>query len=190
MGLAELKADAVLLRERFAKMSGTDEGKNVDLAFELAENILPMFEGLVDAINEEIVEEVADLGEAVDELVDQSGDVLHPETAVRILQVFEMGSMLANELEKMFPKLDEISRKRVKQAVKAYRQGAQVIGEVIAEITMPVDPDEPDDAEPGDEDLPNEDGPGDPERPPDDHDPDGDGDGDLDDDADAISGEK
>lgn len=171
MGLQELKADAKLLREGYAALK---DSSTLDPKHELAENILPLFEGLCDAIqelNDELADEVADQGEALDELVDQTGDVLHPETSTKILGVIEIGKVIAHELEALLAKGDDVTKKRVRALIKTYRQGAEVINEIIAEITMPLDPEEPGDMPPG-------------EVKPGEGDPDGDEDDEDDDDED------
>jgi hypothetical protein len=135
MGLAELRADAKLVRERLAAQA------DIDIKHELTENVLPLFEALVDAIHGDVVEPLADLEETVDQIVDQSSDVLHPETAARIAGVIELGKSLAGELEALLSagKVDDVSKKRIKQLVRTYRQGAEVAGNIIAEITIPLE---------------------------------------------------
>lgn len=151
MGLAEVKADAKLLRERLISI----DSAKLDVRLELADNIVPLFEGLVEALQEGLeaeVEgleaEVADLGEAFDELI--SGEKIHAETAGKIVGVLEIGKLLANELDAVLAKFDDVGKKRVRALVKAYRQGAEVIGEIITEITMPVDDEDEEDGDPGD----------------------------------------
>lgn len=155
MGFAELKADAKLLREGYQALK---DSSTLDARYELAENILPLFEGLCDAVDEKLAdveEEIADQGEALDELIDQSSDVLHPETATKILGVFEIGKLLANELERAIAKGDDVTKKRVRELIKTYRQGAEVMSEVITEITMPIEPDDPEEVgEPGEKPTP------------------------------------
>jgi hypothetical protein len=162
MGLAELKADAKLLREQYAQGEG-----DMDMRRELADNVLPLLMQILDGVianDAEVRDEVADLGEAVDDLIDDTGDVLHPETTTKIVGVIEIGKLLAGELAALVvakdangkPKLDDLTRKRVAELVKTYRQGAEVVSAMLVEITMPVEPstdtaEEPEDDE-GDED--------------------------------------
>lgn len=155
MALAELKADAKLLRERLTKLNPSQ----LDVKHELTENIVPLFEGLIEALQEGLEADVSDIGEAVDELIDQSGDVLHPETSQKVLAVLEVGQLLANELEAVMAKLDDMAKKRVKQTIKAYRQGVEVLTEIVTEITMPLDDeeDEEDEEAPAEGESPDED---------------------------------
>jgi hypothetical protein len=72
MGLAELKADCAVHRERILRMDFAklgDAGKVIQT--ELAENVWPWLDGLIDSLREEVLEEVADLGEAIDEIIER-----------------------------------------------------------------------------------------------------------------------
>ena len=144
MSLAELKADAKLLREHLS----TQDPKQLDMQHELVENVLPLIEGLIEKIQKGLEVEVAELAEAVDALIDGDGDMLHPETAAKFVAVLEVGKLIAKELEGAMPKLDDMAKKRVRKLVKAFSQGAEVLMEVLQEITMPLDPEPVEQAEP------------------------------------------
>lgn len=147
MGLAEVKADTKVVRDQLLKLVGEQLTPEA-LKHELTENVLPLFEGLVDAVTEEltdIADEVADQGDALDTLIDASGDVLHPESAAKIVGLAEVGKALADELEKLLPKADDLQKKRLRQLVKSYRQGAEVVIAMVNEITLE-DDDEDDEA--------------------------------------------
>ncbi len=136
MGLAELKAD---LKHAYENLQKSD---SVDIKTELAENLYPLLEGIVDAIREDMTEvraEVDELGEMVDDIAEGSSEVLFPETSGKIMGLLQVGAMLAAELDKALPKLDEVSKKRVRGLTKSYRHGVQIVGELIAEITMPIE---------------------------------------------------
>ncbi len=156
MGLPELRADVKLLRDQYAQ--GTDA---LDLRRELSENLLPLLTSILEGIAEEhgkLADEVVDLGEAVDDMMDDTGDVLHPETTTKIVGLIEAGKLLANELGALLPKLDDVAKRRVAQIVKTYKQGAEVVLAMLVEITMPVDAEDVaaqagDDDEEGDDDL-------------------------------------
>lgn len=165
MGLAELRADAKLHRERIAKMKLADlppEKLGAVLKLELVENIFPMFEGLVDALEEDYGTALDDLNTAVDQLIDQSSDLLQPQTAAQILGVFELGKLLANELEALAKQADDVSRKRIAELVLTYRRGAEVVGTLVAGITLDEDDEDPAtagaQAEPGGDDDDGDDG--------------------------------
>jgi len=144
MGLAELKADINIVRERLAGLSSSE----IDVKQELTENILPLLSAMVDE-QETAEAELADLGDTIDELVEQSGDALHPETATKIMEVVGMGMILAKEIEVIFAKgrVDDLTKKRLKPVIKKFRTDATVVSQIIAEITIPDDPEEPDEDE-------------------------------------------
>lgn len=143
MGLSELKADCKTQRQRLAKLSPGD----IDARLELLDNILPLFEGLIDTIQDDVVSDVADLAGAVDELIDQSSDVLHPETTAKILGVFEVGKLICSELEAMIQGLDDVSKKRIVELTDGYREGVEIMTEVLAECTLDADQMDSDDEE-------------------------------------------
>lgn len=142
MGLSELRADAQLVIERLSKLPAA----SFDAKAELTDNILPLLIGITEAIQEGLEAEVADLADAVDELIDQTGDVLHPETAQKIVAVLEVGQMMSLELEALLKsgKVDDVKKKKIATMIHAYRQGAKIVGEIVVEITMLDEPDDPD----------------------------------------------
>lgn len=139
MALQELKADITIVRDRLAAMSPSE----IDIKQELTENILPLLAAMVDE-QEAAEAEIGDLGDTLDELVEQSGDALHPETATRIMEVVAMGLVFAKEMEAIFAKgrIDDLTKKRMKPVIKKFRTDAQVVAQIIAEITIPDDPEE------------------------------------------------
>lgn len=149
MGLAEFKADAKLARERILGLTNSE----IDLKHELTENILPLFEAMCDAIDEDVVADLDGLSDAVDELIDQAEDVLHPETAAKLMGVLELGKLLAKELQAVLPRCDEVTRKRGKALIKGYLQGFEVMKAEITEITIPDEPDEVPDPIPANDDA-------------------------------------
>ncbi len=152
----------------------------INIKQELCDNVLPLFEGLVDALQEGLEADVADLEEAVDELMDASTDVLHPETAAKIAGTIEFGKQVALELEQLVKKqkVDDVTKKRILGLVAMFRQGAEVSLGILQEITIPLDDVPPDDDEDDGDDDDGEDVPAQP------------GDPDNDDDEAAASGEE
>lgn len=142
MGLAELRADARLHRERLLKvnwntMATADVVKVIKT--ELAENIWPFLHELFGAIDEELAEPIADLGEAIDEMIEREESSIHADLAAMIIGVFEHGKLMANELEKLLPAADEVTRKRLGEMIHAYRQGATIVTERVVEVTIEID---------------------------------------------------
>jgi hypothetical protein len=156
--LQEAHADLVAYSERIAAASPS----SLDLHAELSNNILPILAGLFEGIGEDVLDELADHEGAIDELMDQSTDVLHPDTAVKIAGTIEFGKAIAIELETLVKKVkvDDLTRKRIKDLISTFREGAAASLDIIQQITIPLDelPDdededdvegeEPDDAEP------------------------------------------
>jgi len=158
MGLPDLKADIQLASESLGAVTTVDELKQW-----MTDNLLPSIGGIVDATAEEFStrdEVIQTIADDIDELVEQSGDALQPETTGKLLSVYEVGSMIANELEILLKKADDVTKKRVKPMVAAYRQGVLVVGELLAEITIPTDGEDDGeddgDLEPPDDDVDDE----------------------------------
>lgn len=140
MGLAEIRADIQLAREQIAAVETAE-----DLKAQLLNNVLPLMEGLVDGTRDEFTrrdEVLQAVIDDVDHLMDESDDVLQAETTAEILGVFEIGKLLANELETLVKKADEITKKRVTALIKSFRQASIVMGEKLAEITIPIEADD------------------------------------------------
>lgn len=166
MALADLKNDAAQHRERLAKMKldgMLPEKFAAVMRAELVENVLPLFEALVESIEEEVQVQVDELGQAVDELIDQSEDVLHPETTAQIVAVLEVGKLLASELERAIAGLSPGEQKRATDLITAYRQSAPLVEGILAQITLDASDDQTPAAGDVDED---------PEDDPEDEDPD------------------
>jgi len=146
MGIAELKADAKIYLERI----GTIEPAKLDLKTELKENIIPLFQSLFDYEEErddEVALELADLAEAVDELIDQSDEILHPETSAKIVGVVELGKIVAAELDGLSNMItDDMRRRKLRAMIASYRQGAEIVIDMIQKMTL-----DPEEIEEGDE---------------------------------------
>jgi hypothetical protein len=139
MGLAELRADGRLNRDRVLRAELPD----VDTEWckrEFADNVWPFLEELVRCVQEDVVEEVRDLGEAIDEIIEREHSMLHPELAAMIIGVFEAGKLVCVELEKAIADSeDELAKKRITELMHAYLQGAEIVSERVAEVTLEED---------------------------------------------------
>jgi hypothetical protein len=167
MGLAEVRADARVLAER---LQALPESEAINVKQILCDDVLPLFDGLVESIQEGIEADVADLEDAVDELMDASSDVLHPETAAKLIGTLEFGKQIALELEALLKKqkTDDLSKKRISGLIQMFRQGAEISLGIIQEITIPLDEATPPETE--DEPDPDEGEEEDPDADPDDED--------------------
>lgn len=155
MALAELKADTKINSQRLRSLDVSKMDRNELAKFvkvELAENVWPWLEGLVEAVQEEhgkLEEEIESLDEAVEGLEeDASDDALHPETAQQILGVLTLGRQIAIEITPALQgkALDEMKRKRLAKMVKQFRQAVEIVAEIVVAVT--VQPDEEDDDKP------------------------------------------
>lgn len=151
-GLAEAMADIQVVREQLIKSGGSDETKFEPWRAELLNNILPLIEGIAAAAQQEVNDlddVIEDMGDALDEIIDNKGEVLMPETAAKIGGVLECGKLIADELEKVMGKLDDVAKRKSKELIKMYRQGVALIAKDLAEITIDPEQPQPANAEPG-----------------------------------------
>lgn len=148
MGLPEAKADLKIAAEGIATATTVDE-----LKAQMLDNLIPAIEGVAQAANDELAERdsvISTLIEDVEDLVDDRGDILQPETTEKILGVFELGGEIAKMLEATIKtSKDDLVKKRAASLIKSYRQGVLVTQDYLAEITVPVE-EEPDAVVPSD----------------------------------------
>lgn len=155
----QLKADLAAHGARIAAtdFSGMPKDKLARaLQSELADTILPIFEELVGMIQRQAAEtdsSVEMLAAALDDMT--AGDVLSPETTAKIVGVFEVGKLLANELEAVMAQHpDEVKRKRLGTLIAGYRTAVEQVTEVVADATVEYDDQDDDggDADDADDD--------------------------------------
>jgi hypothetical protein len=149
MGLSELKADAKVSRKRILAMDLESMDQGALVAFiksEFANNVYPTLEAMVGAIEEEVVAELNDQGDAIDELIDQSQNILHPELTAKIVGVFETGRLIAMAFDKLIEEhpdvIDDVSKTRLTEMTKAYQQAVEVVTEEIVDATVDLEPGE------------------------------------------------
>lgn len=161
--LTRLKADAALARERLTSVDPAQFATVADLAewvkAELAYNLVPFFEGMVDAVQEDVVAEVNDLGQQVDQLLDDAGEMLSEASAALLLDAFEAARAVSNQLDKITAHADAMTKKRAKDAIRAFRQKETAARDLIESLVMPEDEDEDEDvpASESDAEIPAED---------------------------------
>lgn len=167
--LQQTKTDAALARERIlaTTLEATlAEGETVPtvqsvfewLKRELAMNAYPLVEAVAEAVQEDVVQEVAELAQELDALAEDS-EFLHEETIGQIMAVFEQGKVICQLLEAAVKTADQTTRKRAQNAIRTYRATESAVRDVVMAI-------------------PTLDGEGDPEAPEDDADPGEPGEGD------------
>lgn len=154
MALDDIKKDlARRVRELGTISAGTEGGTDMEkfLISEIVNNIYPMMQGIVDAIGEDVIQELDALGDQVDELVEQSADFLQPTTASQILSVFEAGTVLGDEIVKLLQnhpiKQNEEERERILGLVGQYGLLSSQAAEVVVACTVAGDEGDGDDEE-------------------------------------------
>ena len=158
--LEQLKADAVMIRERITKEMDPASFPDVAalatfLKNEITQNIVPMFESSVDAVLEDLGTEIDDLQDRFDEFVAETGDQLSLETAQQILTVFQQGLVVCAAFQQVLKTAGDVQRKRGLDAIKQFRAVELAVRPVIEAIVV-MDDEEPEDAggepsDPGDE---------------------------------------
>jgi len=162
--LQQTKIDAQLARERLLATSlaalpdATLEGIFEWLKGELAMNAYPLVEAVAEAVQEDVVQEVAELAQELDALAEDS-EFLHEETIGQILTVFDQGKVICQLLEAATKTADQTTRKRAQNAIRTFRAQEAAVrdvvmaiptleGDVEPEVAEPdVDPDEGGDAD-------------------------------------------
>ena len=128
--LDDLRSD--LAKKDLASMASLP----VDVRQYFANEVWPFFEAALDVIDEQ--------QGTIDELIEQSEDYLHAETAKEIGKPIGIGFALADELEKRLGPADGALR----TVIAEYRQSAAVAMATLRDIAIP---DDADDGDEGDE---------------------------------------
>jgi hypothetical protein len=152
--LSQLKADAMMVREQIAAMDPASFATVEELAKfvkdTLTQNVVPMFESTVEAVLDDIGTEVDRLGDEFETYIQESGDQLSEEAARGIVGVFQQGLIVAKMLEEALPKLDDLKRKKAKQAIHTYKSIELAMREFVQSIVIEDEPEDDDEsAEPG-----------------------------------------
>lgn len=158
--LQQTKADAQLNRERLVatKISDLPQPVTLESLFdwlksELALNAYPLVEALTDAVQEDVVRDVAELAQELDALAEDS-EFLHEETIGQILTVFDQGKVLCQLLEAATKAGDQTTRKRAQNAIRTYRAQESAVRDVVMAIPTLEADGEPDDGGDGGDDDP------------------------------------
>lgn len=113
---------------------------------ELCNNFYPSMEALA--------EEIHEVDAVIQEVVEQQESYIDPELAAQILQTIALGEALAREAEKL--PLDDLTKRKIEEIIKAYRHSAEVTTMGVAdaatdEILDGAEGEESDDNESGEE---------------------------------------
>jgi hypothetical protein len=128
--LQSLKADCKIRAEMVEKSSIPD-----DIKRELSRNLYPLLE----QITAHIADELDAQGEALEELIDQSDNILHPEMTAQILGVFELGKVICAQLEAAVAEADDVTKKRISDLIMTYRRAVEATTEAVRDITSDLD---------------------------------------------------
>lgn len=151
MSLETLRADVAAHRARIARLAV--RGQSPDqlaavMRVELAENLYPLLEVLLEVVERDVVEPLTDVSAAVDELIDQSDEILHPATTSAILAAFAAGETVARILEAATAQATGPDSEVARRAVEEYRALTSTLVAHLASITLEPAEDEPlDDAD-------------------------------------------
>lgn len=108
---------------------------------QLMHNVAAFFESQSKAVGGEL----ADMGEALGELIDQEGDFLHSDTADDLAATFLIGMAIVNIIESENIVLDdELKNKKLRDAMKLYKNNTTILLKQIEDITNPEEEDEDD----------------------------------------------
>lgn len=114
-----------------------------DVAAYMNATVWPWAEALVDACDDELDE----LSETLAEVIEDSEELLHGETAAGLISALTLGSELAGELGKRLAPGDPLHAK-----ITAFADAVTEQLKMIGEITVPDEPDKEGDAEDDDSD--------------------------------------
>ena len=136
MSIDSLRSDLAAHRARIGKLAvrgQTPDQLAAVVRVELTENLYPLLEAILDLVEADVLAPLADVGAAVDELIDQSEEVLHPGTATAILAALAQGEAVARLLEAATAGDGAIDSGA---AIAQYRALAQEVATHVASITL------------------------------------------------------
>ena len=149
MGLQEAIADIRVVRDQLAKSAPDGDVKKLAPWQQfMLDNMLPLIEGIAGGAQadlDEVDEVVEDMGNALDELIDNTGEMLLPATTTKILGVLQCGKLVADELEKLLKAgaSDDLSKRKCRELIGMYRQGVELVAAELSEITTPAEDEDP-----------------------------------------------
>jgi hypothetical protein len=127
MSIEQLKQD---LKAVISSLPGGPLTTAAEMSAYLKNNLLPFIES--------VVTEMEEMDGSIEDLVTQTPDVLHEETAAVFTGLITSGLTLVKELEDLAAKTGD--SQRLKPLIKEWRELAEQGMEVIEDITLP-DPD-------------------------------------------------
>ena len=135
MSVQQLRADLEAHRSRISKLAVRGQSPDQLAAVvrvELSENVYPLLDAVLELLERDVLEPLADVGAAVDELIDQADEVIHGGTADAVYEALGAGDDVAKLLEAAVAEADDVTRQRATAAVEKFRRLA---GEAVAVLT-------------------------------------------------------
>jgi len=135
MSLQEMKADLKLLRQRVEKMP-LDNTMRTLVNEELV--------GIVEGVIEETLEAMSRLGNQVQEntdmivsMIEDTDDLIQPALSAQIINTLQIGMAICELLEnEENPIANDLTAKRLKDAIHAYKRQAIATTEAVLEVTL------------------------------------------------------
>jgi hypothetical protein len=120
-----------------------------DVTKELRFNVYPSMIALA--------EQIAEVDDVIQEVVEQQDSYVQPDLAAQILSTVAAAGMLAEEVKRALPALDDLTRKKLLDLIRAFEHSAEITVTHVAEATVEEYTPGDDENEDEDEDDENED---------------------------------
>lgn len=112
-----------------------DASKYLEFKKEASENLIPLLERMVEAIDQRC----ARTEEMVAEIIEETESVVHAELAEQIYATVELGQSLCDAVDQAA--LDDVTKKRLAEITQAFRIAANLTLEAVAEVALEPDDD-------------------------------------------------
>lgn len=132
-----MKADLRLLSQRVAKMPLDNTMMTL-----INDEVLGIVDGVIDAViekNKAVAEQIDELGEMMVSIIEDTDDIIHAELSAQIIKTLMLGSAICQLLEGVT--LDDLTKKKLQDAIHEYQRQAIVTTEAVLEVTIEDDED-------------------------------------------------
>lgn len=110
--------------------------KALETRSELVNNVYPLIQQLIVAVEERFQRSEAAIEHILDEEEDVDESRLEPELAAAIRGVFTLGAQLGEMLVSLIPQTDDLARKRAAEAVAKFADEASRVSDLIEDATL------------------------------------------------------
>lgn len=149
--LAQFLADVATFRDQVVNVDpatfDTPQALAAWVRSQLVDNVVELMAAFADAVAQDVVAYVQDIGTVVQRMQEDEDEVLSVESAEILMGTLDAAEAVCRLAAKAVPKLDQIGAAKLQQAITAFRARAADARSLIDEITEPVDA-ETDGAEP------------------------------------------